>query len=666
MYKYVARYRYQILLFVIILFAYFPVSFQILALKNDIIQLDFPVKYFISQQLHKGELPIWMYNWGAGFPLGHAFTWSVYNPVTLFLCLLFEYNISTLHLEFMFYIFLGAAGVWKICRNILGLSLFACLIAALTYTLSGITLSCSQFLAYIASIGFLPWVYYSYIMLIKNPNLYRSLCFSLFSFLLISWSYPAAFIICFYSIVGLLFIYLYYRKNKAFNKKFLSFLFLSIVVALILSLPLLYTTYYTLPYFSRSEQLVSDTNNFGYLDGTSFFSIFYPFINTNKVYDDSTFLFQNINIGTLGLGLIFGLFFQFKYLGQYRKVVFYLIISALFFLILAGGEQWYLKGLMDVILPGFNWFRFPSFFRLFFLLSACILVGIGVDHFKRNLKFKLPHKTIFLIIPVISIVIILYHLIKLVFFSNAEFKIFSLQMVLPFITLCWLVLLLFLVYFKNNDIRFIKKLLIADLLVIAIISLPVYTVGSYTLNELNDVLFKHDKQQLSNISINNNSGYLVDKKGNPFNNLNIYSNTISAEKQYVGPLYLKSLTDLQDSKYLSEPPASIIFSNNEDVKMINNSFQNHTFSAEVIKLKEGNIMLFQLWHPFWKAYINNKETPVFRSNEGINFIKAPIGTIMVSFVYKDRILDNLTRLFFISIILLIISILILKWKTNHV
>src|SRR5690606_23849093 len=124
------------------------------------------------------------------------FSWSIYNPITLFFCGLFKYDIHVLHLEFMTYLLIVAFGVYAICKKILLFSKSSNITAAAVYSLSGIVVSYSQFLGHIAAIGLLPWVFFCTIWLLKKPNLYHSILLAFISFCFISWSYPGLVLGC--------------------------------------------------------------------------------------------------------------------------------------------------------------------------------------------------------------------------------------------------------------------------------------------------------------------------------------------------------------------------------------------------------------------------------------------------------------------------------------
>src|SRR5688572_11695370 len=75
------------------LLAFAPVSFMLQALKNDIIVLEYPINYFISEAVRNGEIPYWFNTWGMGFPLQSNLTWGIFSAPQLFFSSVFSYNI---------------------------------------------------------------------------------------------------------------------------------------------------------------------------------------------------------------------------------------------------------------------------------------------------------------------------------------------------------------------------------------------------------------------------------------------------------------------------------------------------------------------------------------------------------------------------------------------
>lgn len=668
------KHAYLFLLALIVILGYLPISFQLLSLKNDIIQLDLPVKYFISQELHRGEWPNWIYSWKAGFPLGHLFSWSMYNPITLFFCGLFKYDIHVLHLEFMTYLLIGGFGIYAVCSRIILLSPIVCMVAGVIYSLSGITISCSQFLAYISSIAILPWVFFFAITIIRNPGLLNSLYFAITGFILISWSYPGIVIVSLYAIILLFNVSHYFFDSFKLSKKSIRYTLLSVFIIIILSLPLIYTTLKTLPLFSRSHELINKDNNFGFLHIDSILSLFYPFFNADNNYTDTTFLFQNIYVGVIAVGVLLAGLVITSYV-RTNKVVQFLFIGSLVALILSCGEAFYVKGILDKVLPGFKWFRFPSLFRIFFLLPVSILVGIGLEKLMEHAKHKdfiKKSKRLFQVILLLSAVLILFR-----FFVNdynfppLNYRTWDrsgLFSAINLLSLIWVLFLLF-YFFKINSFKFLPTLIVIDVLIMSLISMPVYSVSSYSLKDVNAII-KPTSIINDQILIDHSKSTFVDKNENIFNSINVYNNKISIIDQYTGPLYLKSFDQLSMSKYQYDLPAQLIFSDNQEnsskVVMDNAAFSNNTFSAEVFLKKPDTLKLFQLWHPFWKAFVNGEEQQITQSSEGIMQVNLPAGTYALEFIYGDRLISFLNYLYFAFLSFLILSIGIITFRKKYV
>ena len=675
--KFKVDFRNNIYLFylaIIIIIGYFPVSFQILSLKNDILQLDLPVKFFISQELHRGELPIWIYSWKAGFPLGHLFTWSSYNPFTLFFCGIFKYDIHILHLEFITYLLIGSFGVYILCKKILLLSPVVCLTAGVIYSLSGITVSCSQFLAYISSIAILPWIFFFVIDLMRKPGLLNCLYFAITCFLLISWSYPGIVIVSFYAIFLFFVASHFLFDSLRLSKKSISYIFLAAFIVGILCLPMIYITLKTLPLFSRSNELMNNDNNFGFLHIHSLLTVFYPFLTADENFTDTTFLFQNIYIGIISVGV---LIIGFVYSSQTRKnrIVRVLFISSLVALILSCGESLYLKNFLDNVLPGFKWFRFPSLFRVFYLLPVTILIGIILEEImlQANKKgFIEKSRKIFLFIFLFSSGLILYKIFSTDnFFLSANYKSgdrSALYSSIHILCLAWLLLSSF-YFFKIKSFKLLPMVVIMDLLLMTLISMPIYSISSYTLKDVKRII--EPTGNINNqISIDQSNSTFVDTNGNVFNGINVYSNNISIKNQYTGPLFLKSFDQLSKSKYQWHLPDQLIFTDDAGISskiiMSNGDFKNHIFSADVFLEKSDTLKLFQLWHPFWKAFVNGKENKISQSREGIVQTILPAGEHNIEFIYGDKTLTFLNYLFFSFLSLLILSIGIITFRKKYV
>src|SRR6185295_11407845 len=117
--------------------AFAPVSFMLQALKNDIVSLEYPINYFISQSIHNGEMPYWFNTWGLGFPLQSNLTWGLFSSPQMFFCAAFDYNIYTLHIEFIFFILLAGWGMYYLLQRWFLNDRRIALMLSICYMLSG-------------------------------------------------------------------------------------------------------------------------------------------------------------------------------------------------------------------------------------------------------------------------------------------------------------------------------------------------------------------------------------------------------------------------------------------------------------------------------------------------------------------------------------------------
>src|SRR5215475_5102496 len=97
--------------------AFAPVSFMIYALKNDIIVLEYPINYYMSQCIHNGEIPYWFNTWGMGFPLQSNLTWGIFSTPQILFCSVFNYNIYILHIEFIFFVLLSGWSMFYLLKK---------------------------------------------------------------------------------------------------------------------------------------------------------------------------------------------------------------------------------------------------------------------------------------------------------------------------------------------------------------------------------------------------------------------------------------------------------------------------------------------------------------------------------------------------------------------
>src|SRR4029077_12295160 len=105
--KYYSLKPYLLLLF-ILLVAYAPVSTFYFAVNNDAFSDNFPNKYFLSEAIHSGMLPLWNPYMNFGFPVYADMGFAFWNPIT-WLFAVVGYNAYTFTAEVLLYVYLAGA-----------------------------------------------------------------------------------------------------------------------------------------------------------------------------------------------------------------------------------------------------------------------------------------------------------------------------------------------------------------------------------------------------------------------------------------------------------------------------------------------------------------------------------------------------------------------------
>src|SRR5215207_10470500 len=86
---------------------------MIYTLKNDVLAIEYPIQFFISESYRNGEFPLWMNTWSMGFPLQSILTWSVYSTPQLLSGLILGSNVFILHIQFLLFIIAAGRFMYK-------------------------------------------------------------------------------------------------------------------------------------------------------------------------------------------------------------------------------------------------------------------------------------------------------------------------------------------------------------------------------------------------------------------------------------------------------------------------------------------------------------------------------------------------------------------------
>src|SRR6187549_2828878 len=104
-----------VLFFIVVLFiAFLPVSTFLFFLKNDAFNGYFPPKFFMSESIHAGHLPLWNPYINFGIPQYGDMSGGYWSPITWLIASTVGYNAYSLTIELLLYILIGGIGLYKL------------------------------------------------------------------------------------------------------------------------------------------------------------------------------------------------------------------------------------------------------------------------------------------------------------------------------------------------------------------------------------------------------------------------------------------------------------------------------------------------------------------------------------------------------------------------
>lgn len=258
-----------VLLIIIIAYGLLLVRFS---LRNDQMNYFLPVRMFMSDAFNLHEFMLWNPFIGGSYPLHVDMQGPVWNPFTVLLSFLFDYNATLLSIEFLVYYLLGAVGCFYFAGNFTR-HVNSRIVIAVCYGCSGFATSIPEFMSWVGSLAFLPWaIHFFYLLLTKRePASVPGLAISMW--LLLVCGYPSFLIYLGYIflITFLAWCYRRYRHKKQDEiPGLLKLASLAFILFVLLSLPAIHSYYEYLSYYVRgartsNDHINSESFSWGYL-----------------------------------------------------------------------------------------------------------------------------------------------------------------------------------------------------------------------------------------------------------------------------------------------------------------------------------------------------------------------------------------------------------------
>ena len=690
-----------VVLLIVVLISFFQVAFNLQPLKFDTIDCFFPWRFYIGECLQNGQLPYWNPYQDLGYPIHADPSSGAWYPVVWLIGSTFGYSIYSISFEFLLHIYLAGVGMFLLARTLKFETKFA-LMAGIAYMLSGFFVGNAQHLSYIISGCWLPFIIQQYLLLIEEKKAIHALQAGLFMFLSITGGYPAVTIILTYLLLTFYLIHVISLIRSKSYKSILQFTVqngLFLATTILCSAVMLVSVAQVSPYLSRLGNFNVEQALFSPFSPQSFISFLAPLTTTVK----STYWDADLSMRNGYFGIIILLFFLIGIFIQKPKPLRIIFWFGIFSLTASVGNYLPVRSLLFNHVPLMNIFRFPSVFRLFFILAA-ILTGIySLHHYLTKTERKNWHFYLLIAVSFATFLILLFaarshgYLGLQTYYNNNLFNeaissTFWQNLAVNSLFQLSLLVLLGLTFWKiKNTAKFIALvifLLIVDLVV------SVQLVAPYT------VFYEHvtAKEAQTNVAryphgfpiqkaITIDSAAHLPGIGQPFwQNQQIFQKQISAEgfnsfsftsyelleSDY--PLLFKSvkasnLLTLSDFESMQNGSIFVDFGSDHLPKKykvvsgdtaILKDYDAASFHIEA-KVKHPCLLtLYQKEYTGWEVSINGKGVPIFKSNLNFMTVELPAGKSSVVFNYRNPLLKGA---FFVSLLTIFGALIFILWKS---
>ncbi|MCK4662287.1 MAG: hypothetical protein KAT68_05440 [Bacteroidales bacterium] len=713
------KHIHTVLFLLIAIIAYWQIAFLQNSLQWDALDVVLPWRYFASDCLQNGYLPLWNPHQQLGYPIHADLQYPFWYSEVLILGSTIGYNNYTLHFLYIFYIFLAGYGMYR-------LTLFfrtdkkVAFVTGISYMLSGFFVAHTQSFTLIIGATWIPYILLYYLKISVKKKYIDVLILSFFMFLMISGGYQAFTIILnyFLLIIFLYFIIISLKKRDYKNILILIKLNTVLYVIIILLSSVLFVILYQLtPYLDRMSGMPLENALFFPLTPKSLISLLIPF----GVVKDMEIFNTAISMRNIYMGMFMLIFFIYALFKRKSGIEIVLLLLGLFSLLASLGSYLPIREFLYHYVPFMDTFRFPSIFRLFTIITFLVIAGIHLPEFIN--KIKKDKKIVFYIgigFILILLTLIIYSLFHISFqdftffqihkdwhelFKNSSiFENIFIHSLIQLILLSVFLIILMKKNVKHSIIKILTVFIIIEMIISVQLNVYYTGVSNVSPREIKDNLSKLPKgfPVPANTKIINNS----DQSLSFFplwRNTNIFHKSISYDSfsSFVLKSYnyffdsiphLKNATLNNPLLFLSDKIFSInklpkeldpnkdnknIYVNDSIYNKYINIHFNHIkgdtvfitdFSPDqiVAKTKCANtqiITLLQNNYPGWQVFIDNKLVTHFTSNYLFISSIIPAGEHIIKFVYSNKpfiIGFSVSYIVFGIIILLIIIYYIRK------
>lgn len=395
-----------LVLALLLILAYTPLLTGVSTLKWDALDCYLPWRWFVAHAWRNGIVPLWNPYQHMGYPI-YADLRSVFCLEPYVVAGLGGYSVRLLHLIFLFYLWLGGLGFYRLSGHVLT-DYRVRVLGAAAYMLSGYFVGHGQELFGLTAGALMPWVLFYFIRLQQHKEWGDVWKTALFLILLLTGGYQALSLILFYLLL-ILFLkqgidHLRRHEWAELRRLFLMNVGLSVLVAGALVV-LVVAWVQGRPWVARMSGISLQDAWFMPLTPQSMLSLLTPFatvgqpefwqtdVSMNNLYFGITFLgFLVAGLDLRGSSILFRI----------------LMVFGAVCLLAAMGPYTPVREWLYGYVPLMNLFRMSAWFAWFSLVAFLLAAGRGLEKFISDPRSHLPGWLIGWLLILLGLVVILY------------------------------------------------------------------------------------------------------------------------------------------------------------------------------------------------------------------------------------------------------------------
>ncbi|MCC7501398.1 MAG: hypothetical protein IT229_02635 [Flavobacteriales bacterium] len=365
-----------------VLVTYWPLStFGWTLTYGDTLDCWLPWRFFIATCLQDGHFPLWNPMQQMGYPIYADLQGPAWYVEAIALGGTIGQSILVLQGLFLAYLVIGGLGMRRLVLEVHGHE-GAALVIGLAYALGGFFTGHTMHFYSVISAAWLPWLIEAQLRLMRVPNWRPALSAAVFQYFLLSGGNHTFTILVAYLLVGLFMVRtvgLWQSGGRAVLGRLLAWEGVYVLLTMLMACGTLYAAWEVAPYLSRAEGL-------GYADAAvrpftwrACLSYLFPF----AVGVDAEALGTDPTMANGYLGMLVGLFALLTFFRKITVIEKVLIVFGSICLLASFGAAMPVHNLLWSVLPGFDLFRFPSYFQWGVQLAVLVLAGGTLAQWSR-------------------------------------------------------------------------------------------------------------------------------------------------------------------------------------------------------------------------------------------------------------------------------------------